>query len=521
MKRYYILAILSIVAGFGVFFACPALAQEQVLKIHFDQVAIARGYTAEFDPQSHPQWGDFRLAIIPNLVNEPINLEMKKIDGDEYTVSAGLERVSEYYLYDILREDQSSKAPLALSQPLVLAVKFHSDNFFRKKIYFWNKPAQTWTALPSTADFSNGYIRAYSHLPYSIIAVFEDKSELEGKASWYRSSKCRFGAATNNYALGAKLRVKNISNNKIVDVEVVSSGPFGQGRVIDLTLPAFQAIEDKHKGLAQVQVWPLNEEVKVLGVEINKPPINKPVIESKSAIAINEATGDVLFAKNEQAVLPLASLTKIMTAVVFLETNTPFDKIVVYEAGDSAIGSKLYVSPGETMKVKDLFYASLAGSANNATNALARSTGLSREQFVSRMNAKAKEWGLIKTKFVDVTGLDPANATTASEYAKLFQQALKDFRILQGTTTPVYAFKTINTDKAHVIKNKDKMIGSQWYITGLKTGYLDEALYCLAVKVRQDKNSSLHVITVILGSATDLERYAETKALINYALSQL
>jgi D-alanyl-D-alanine carboxypeptidase len=321
--------------------------------------------------------------------------------------------------------------------------------------------------------------------------------------------------------LGTKLRVRNVENNKTVDVEVVSRGPFGAGRVIDLVLTAFRQIQESWKGLAWVQVTPLDQAVRVLGVDTNSLPVDQPRLTAKSAIAINEKTGQVIFEKNARAVLPMASLTKIMTAVVFLETNTPMDRVITYKAEDNAIGSKLYVSPGDTMTVKDLYYSSLVGSANNATNTLARATGLSRDEFIKRMNAKATAWGLKNTHFTDVAGLDPQSVSTAADYAILASRALRDFRILQGTTTPAYSFRTINTGQWHTIANKNQMFGSPWYITGMKTGYLDEAQYCLMVKARAGRTSSPDVITVILGSATDAARYAETNSLIQYALSKV
>ncbi|MFA5052410.1 MAG: RlpA-like double-psi beta-barrel domain-containing protein, partial [Patescibacteria group bacterium] len=339
----------------------------------------------------------------------------------------------------------------------------------------------------------------------------------------YASTKYKYGAATNNYPMGTKLRVRNVDTNAVVDVEVVSTGPFGEGRVIDLTKTAFQAIARTTAGLARVQVTPLSPDAKVLGVDTSAPPApakpKAPVISSKAAIAVNVATGDVLYEKNSSQVLPVASLTKIVSAMVFLDTNTPWDTVVAYEAGDNAIGSKLYVSPGETMTVKDLYYAGLVGSANNAVNALARSTGLTRAEFVQRMNDKAAVLGLKDTHFTDPTGLDPTNVSSVADYAKIAVAALKDFRILQGTTMPVYSFTTINIGQAHTIKNQNKMIGSSWYITGMKTGYLDEALYCLMVKARASRESSPDVVTIVLGSATDSQRYAETNALIAYALA--
>jgi len=508
-KSFFLISIIFLVT----FFLWPkvCLAVDEPLNIIFDTATIQKGYTAEYNNR------DFRLAVTPNLINEEISLEMKSFDINEVPLPDNLTLVSNAYIFDI--KSLKGTNPLKFNKPLILAVRFNSDNYYLKSIYTWDKNKNRWIEMPSTTDYNGRYVRAYNHLPFSQIAVFEDESRLEGVASWYRSAKYPYGATCNNYPTDTKLRVTNVDNGKSVVVTVVPGSMTHSTRVIDLSLTAFKQIADSSEGLARVQVVSLEADAKVLGLHTEQTQTNLG-ISSKAAIAINEKTGEVLFAKNENELLPLASLTKIMTATVFLETGTSWDKVVTYQAEDNAIGSRLYISPGETLRVKDLFFSSLAGSANNATNTLARSTGLSREEFIKRMNDKANEWGLTKTHFVDVSGLDPANVTTVSEYATLATRALKDFRILQGTTTATYSFSTINTGKAHTITNKNKLIGSAWYITGIKTGYLDEAGYCLMVKARTGKYTTPDIITVLLGASSDTVRYQETEKLIGFSLSK-
>ena len=530
MKRYLIIAVLSIL---GLAFTHVAVAQADPLLIKFDAPTIQKGYTAEFNQQTHPSWGDFRLAIVPDLVNEVIDLELKQFAGSYLPTPDGKRLVSDYYIYDILRQDQANKDPLLLNRPFIIALKFDFYNYYRKQVYFWNKPSQTWIPLPSSADYDNGYIRAYSHLPFSRVAVFEDAGGVEGKATWYRSSRYRYGAASNDFSIGTKLRVRNVDNGKMVDVEVVSTGPFApfsERRVVDLTLSAFEQIEDRWKGIVRVQVWSLDGEGTVLGLFTNEPSdsivdapnILEPTVHASAVISINEKTGEIIYSKNYDSVRSIASLTKLMTAVIFLETNTPWDKEIAYEAGDDAVGSRLHITAGETLTVKDLYYTMMVGSANNAANALARSTGLSREEFVQRMNDKARSWGLTNTHFVDVHGLDPANVSTPYEIALLARNAFSDFRILQGTTTWSYGFRTINTENPHTIDNTAKgMRDSSLVITGMKTGYLDEAGYCFILKARLDSSSSNHVISVVLGAETNDQRYQDTRNLINYALTQI
>ena len=140
----------------------------------------------------------------------------------------------------------------------------------------------------------------------------------------------------------------------------------------------------------------------------------------KSAFVMDEDTENQLFAFNESEVRSIGSLTKLMTALVFLDTAPQWDKTVTIEAADGSQG-RLNVVEGEQVAVMDLFNVSLVSSSNNATMALARSTGLPLEEFVKKMNKKAADLGLKQTKFIEPTGLDQANQSTAREIARLLK----------------------------------------------------------------------------------------------------
>jgi D-alanyl-D-alanine carboxypeptidase len=542
MKRYRIVIVLSMLV-LGLFAFGSATHAADQMWLHFDTATIKRGYTAEYNAPAGGGWGTFRLAIVPDLVNEPVNLNLKTFNCKELPDPGnGLRRVSDCFIYDILREQQQDKSPLKLNRPFILSMKIEDpQNYYRKQIYYWNKPRQTWVPLPSSADYEHGYIRAYTHLPFSRVAVFEDSATtvgygIEGVTSWYRDTRHPYGAASNDYPLGTKLHVRNVDSGKVVDVEVTSTGPFlpfASRRVLDLSLTAFNQIEERGKGLARIQIWPVTGIV--LGAETHAPAETKPVTlsvpephpQSAAVVSIklseNERIKDILYSKNYDQVRSIASLTKLMTAAVFLDTNTPMDKVITYEAGDNTnpAGSRLNVAPGETMTVKDLYFTMLVGSANNAAKALARSTGLSQEEFVRRMNAKAKGWGLAHTHFVEPTGLDPQNVSTVYEVALMAKQAFNRFAILQGTMTPVYGFRTINTSQPHTIKSTEtEMFSSPLRLTGMKTGYLNEANYCFVLKARPgDEGTDHDVITVVLGASTRSQSFQETTDVMNYALS--
>ncbi|MBU1075188.1 serine hydrolase [Patescibacteria group bacterium] len=251
----------------------------------------------------------------------------------------------------------------------------------------------------------------------------------------------------------------------------------------------------------------LDEPVKITGA-------GDPSIQAETAIAIDERTGKVLYELNADKEWWIASLTKMMTALVFLETEPDFDEVFAYSSEDNAIGGKLYVSDGETMTVRDLFYSMLVGSANNAANAIARSTGMTRDEFVAAMNKKAADLGLANTVFGDPSGLSLDNRSTVTDYAKFMQTVTDRFEILQATTAPAYSFTTINVGSVHNIKNTNKLLDSGYYFLSCKTGYLDESKYNFASRVKNEDGDE--IITVVLGTDSDWARWQETSELIDW-----
>lgn len=247
-------------------------------------------------------------------------------------------------------------------------------------------------------------------------------------------------------------------------------------------------------------------------------PLLQPAVPI-SAIAgavIDVSTGAVLWERAPTAALPIASLTKLMTAMVFLGTNTDWDQEVEMTAADNANveGSFIRLQPGERIKVIDLFYSMLVGSANNAARALARSTGLSETEFVSRMNAEAERQGLQQTEFHEVTGLDPENKSTPIEYARLASVAMRHSRIRDALTRADHLFETTNTHRPHRVGNTDKLLGDPGVpLIGAKTGYLDEAGFTFVAEAESDGHQ---VLVVLFRSATSEARFSEAKELIRW-----
>lgn len=221
-------------------------------------------------------------------------------------------------------------------------------------------------------------------------------------------------------------------------------------------------------------------------------------LTARAALVIDKKTGKILFKKNAEEVRPLASLTKLVFALVFLENNPGWEEAIEIKKSDYVGGAALWVKEGAKIKVKDLFYASLAGSKNNTVEALVRASGLSKKQFVDLMNEKAKAMGLAETKFVEPTGLDERNVSTAEETIKIAQEAFGKLEILKATTTKWYYIKPIGSKLVYPVRNtSEKVLNGDLKITGSKTGWTNEAGYNL---VTQAQKQNHEVIVLILGA---------------------
>jgi D-alanyl-D-alanine carboxypeptidase len=170
--------------------------------------------------------------------------------------------------------------------------------------------------------------------------------------------------------------------------------------------------------------------------------------------------------------------------------------------------------------VNDLFNASLIASANNATNALARSTGISRGEFVKLMNEKALSLGATNTLFVEPTGISENNFTTATDFVKIAKVAFENKLISGVSQKKDYKFSAVNNKKyVHKIKSTNQLLGSEdLIIKGGKTGYIDESQYNFVTRM-QDK-SGKDVIVLVLGSKDKQSEFLEAKKLALWSWSK-
>jgi D-alanyl-D-alanine carboxypeptidase len=238
-------------------------------------------------------------------------------------------------------------------------------------------------------------------------------------------------------------------------------------------------------------------------------------LQGSCGAVIEADGGKAVFAKEEKKPWPIASITKLMTALVFLENNPGWENIYEIKKEDKVEGGKINFFTGEKVKIKDLFYSSLVGSENTATLALTRSTGLSEEDFIKKMNEKAGQLTLKQTRFFDTVGLSKDNISTASEVALIAQAAFVKEEIREATLKKKHEFKT-EEGRPKIIRNTDGLLEvfpqNGIKILGGKTGYTELAGYCFVGRFTNKEGKE--IISVILGAESNDSRFSETKGLV-------
>lgn len=236
-------------------------------------------------------------------------------------------------------------------------------------------------------------------------------------------------------------------------------------------------------------------------------------IDSRIALIYDRASGRILYEKNGNKQTPMASTTKIMTAIVVLENANLKDTVTIDAKAAGTGGSRLGLKKNDKITVNDLLYGLMLRSGNDAAVALANYVGGSIEGFAKMMNEKAKEMGLKDSHFIVPHGLDnEGHYTTAYELAKMADYALKMDKFKEIVSTKS---TTININGySRAINNTNQLLGSISGVYGVKTGFTNGAGRCL---VSACKKNQLDIITVIIGADTSKQRTSDTIKLIKYA----
>jgi len=245
-------------------------------------------------------------------------------------------------------------------------------------------------------------------------------------------------------------------------------------------------------------------------------------IKSGLALVVDQDSGEVFYSKHDNEVASIASITKLMTAIVILDSGLPLlGKITIDRDDiDRYKGSYSKLSVGTELMRAEALKLALMASENRAAAALARTYPGGTEVFVDEMNAKAFELGMLDSRFVDATGLRPENVSTAEDLVKLVSEAYSFPMIRDYTTARSFAVESQTRRRTRVLRfvNSNRLVrSSRWDIGLSKTGYISEAGRCLVMQARIADRSLIIVLLdswgrlTRIGDANRIKRWLESE----------
>lgn len=262
--------------------------------------------------------------------------------------------------------------------------------------------------------------------------------------------------------------------------------------------------------LSSLMIFPMNISAQEMPFEL----------QSKSALLMDYDTGTILYEKNPNEKLPIASITKIMTTLLALEAIEDGrisldDEVVVSEYAASMGGSQVFLAAGEKLPVSALLKAIIVASANDASVALAEKISGTVETFVSKMNEKAKELGMENTYFSDCTGLsDEGNYSTAYDVSIMSRELLKYPLFFQWST--IWLDHLEESENNTMLTNTNRLVRFYEGCDGIKTGSTSKAKSCLAATA---KRGNLRLISIVLAAPTSKVRFDEAAKLMDYGFA--
>jgi len=255
-----------------------------------------------------------------------------------------------------------------------------------------------------------------------------------------------------------------------------------------------------------------------VGLHLTIPTDGKwvPQVRAEAAIIYDPIKGEVIWEDNSNALRSIASITKVMTAVVFLESLPNLEKIIRVEQADVRRASTTYLRNREELKVDDLLHLALVASDNAAARVLARISIWGSEGFVQRMNEKASALGLSSTTFADPSGLDSLNVSSALDVSRLIVYASGNEQI---SNIMQKRYHRVQTNRRNVrVRNTNRLLADDLNILGGKTGFIRKAGYCLATLINLPNVGPVAV--VVLGAWSNSDRFNETHLLANWVSTQ-
>lgn len=273
-------------------------------------------------------------------------------------------------------------------------------------------------------------------------------------------------------------------------------------------LPEF-LIKNFYKNPKNSDIWIPSKEV--LGTSSHLE------IQAASAISYDLTTNNVLYEKNSEEKLPMASLTKVMTAIVAVENIDPYEQITISKNAATIGENVMGVTEGEMLTLEDLLYGLFLMSGNDAAEALAEATPFKREGFVFQMNKKAETLGLTNTRFTNPSGLegDGKQYSTARDLLVMTKYALENNVIAKTSSTYNHFIPYTNSHKAFDLYNETNLLTTYPGVKGFKTGYTTEAGLCLITYLEYKGHK---IIAVILNSPSRREEMIE---ILDHSLQNL
>lgn len=240
-----------------------------------------------------------------------------------------------------------------------------------------------------------------------------------------------------------------------------------------------------------------------------------PKLKCASAFIVDNKAGEIIYTKNAYDVRPIASITKLLTALVLLESGVDLNSTTQITQDDAFESSRSQLRPGEEFTVRDLLYSALIASDNRAARGLSHATNMSQAKFIARMNDKARELGMDSTHVVEPTGLSNENQATARDVAILVNAALKNHLIRHITSQTDYTIRPLNRRRAIALSNTNRLLETDLEFLGAKTGYIGAAGWCIAGRALSPDGDD--VTAVVLGARTANQRFASLSSAFHWA----
>ncbi len=249
-------------------------------------------------------------------------------------------------------------------------------------------------------------------------------------------------------------------------------------------------------------------------------PVDAVKLNARYACLTDAASGRILFEKNGNQPVPMASTTKIMTCIVALENGALEDEVAVSHRASIMPDVQLNIREGERYKLKDLLFSLMLESHNDSAVAIAEHVGGSVEGFAAKMNAKAAELGCTQTNFVTPNGLDAdGHQTTAVELSRIAGYAIANPTFIEISNTPSYSFTELTGGRKFTVNNINRFLTSYEGAIGIKTGFTSKAGYCFVGAARRDDRTFVSVVLASGWPPHKNYKWTDTTQLMDFGMT--